>query len=773
MKIWERRIGVFLILIGLLGLPPLTYSSSYESISSTRIIHSAALGDGEIDVESVYHFTRDPYFRSPGWGSTEGYNKSGAVQVGTNVRLRLQTKKDDVEEVSLILLGMYPNFTIVYPMTIAESDNRYDYWEGQLDSPTEPNECAYYFKLQDGDLIRYYMDSIDDYLGGIGEITFSDNWVGFPLIYHAQDFTTPEWHRNVTVGYQIFLDRFFNGDPANDAQGNGTTGDVLWWEWDLNGNGKKDGDDGQRVYATQKSWNNNNPDLYDFYGGDFAGILEKLDYLAELGVDMIYLNPFTESPDNHGYSVVDYYHIDPYYSNIQNRTEGVVSSDQELGIQFFDNFTAQLKDHGIRLIFDAVINHCAAQSTYFQRFEHSQLEDNTTQFNVPDLYPEFTGAYESTTSQYSDWFQFYEYNHNYAKFDGQYDTLPTFQYAQSSSIEEELITGPYSIFQYWIEHGVDGFRLDVNQDYEDGQGARYINALIRTQVKAQDSNQVVIGEVWDTDQAPRFLTGLSNDGVQNMAFMDKTRKFVYESLTGSQYENFILSQQELYPPMAYHAFWSLLGNHDTTRIFTYLFGEEDLLKMAATLQMTTPGVPIVYYGDEVGLHGGRDPDCRRPFPWGEEKEDILSFYQNLSHFRTSYDFVKNGGFEFIEDGSNNVVSYARFSQNHSEEFALIMVNKNNDATSITLEIKPFRNSSKGDVFFDWFDPDETYFITSQGTLKVEIPGNGIKILIGRVTISTDRISIAPGWFLSILLVSLGIYTLWSIQKIKKKRILKQ
>lgn len=749
-----KKVSSCLILITLFVL---SYSSksfylsskSFENQVQCKIIPC----NSNIDYDSVYHFTRDAYYRSPGWGATTDCYQSGAVPVGTDVTLRIRTNKNDFVSVSLIFEGSYPSFQQTYSMSLFETQSGYDYWEVTINSPDEPNECSYYFILSDEDSTVYYLDDQTDYDGGLGTVSETKIGLGFPIIFYSPTFTTPFWHKNITVGYQIFLDRFFNGNLENDAIGNGTDGDILWWEWDLNGNGRLDSEDGERVYATKKEWEDDNPELYDFYGGDLEGIRNKLDYLKELGVDMIYLNPVTDSPDNHGYSVVDYYSIDPYYGVIQNRSNGQVVNNKTASLQIFQDFVSDLKNHGIKLISDIVINHCCAQSPFFQRFENEYLEDKPNQFNVEDEFPDIIGAYENSNSSYYDWFKFYQYNHNYAKFDGQYDTIPTFQYSQTNEIEQELITRNTSIFDFWNNLGVDGFRLDVNQDYEDGEGARYINTIIREKVKSIDVDSPIIGEVWDTAQAPRFLTGTMNDGVQNMHFMDKTRKFIYESLSASKYEDFMLSQQETFPPMALNSFWTLLGNHDTTRIYTYLFGQKSLLKLAVLLQMTYLGVPLIYYGDEVGLHGGSDPDCRRPFPWGNEDQEILQYYQTLATIRKKYSFLRVGGMKMLDDDSSQVLTFCRY-QEDNDDFAIILINKNQGTQKVSIDFDDFRLGSKGDVFSNVLDFSKNYSLNFRKKLNLEINGESAMLLIGSLSESSSQIKISCGWI--ILFTFIGI-----------------
>ncbi len=195
-------------------------------------------------------------------------------------------------------------------MTKIASTLEYDFWEGTILSPLQPSDYFYSFFLTDGTETDYYSD--DEGLdGGVGKMYASYNsGRDFGIVFYDPGFTTPDWHKQ-TVGYQIFLDRFFNGDLSNDAIGDGSSGDITWFEWDSNGDGSFTSEDAQRVFAIKRDWTELPTGGNDFFGGDLKGVFNKIDYLKDLGIGFIWLNPFTESPDNHGYSVDNYKSVDP------------------------------------------------------------------------------------------------------------------------------------------------------------------------------------------------------------------------------------------------------------------------------------------------------------------------------------------------------------------------------------------------------------------------------------------------------------------------------
>ncbi len=704
--------------------------------------------DNNVYWDAVLHDSRDGYYRNPGWGTTEGNQKTGAVPVGTDVVLRIRTARNDLTSASIRVWDGVNSREFFVPMEVVESTGEYDYWEGTITSPEEPNDYYYNFALTDGSDTDYYNDdSSQD--GGTGVMGDSLNTNSWGIVFYDPSFSTPAWHRQ-TIGYQIFLDRFFNGDPSNDAVGDGSSGDILWWEWDSDGDGRYTSNDAQRVYAEKKNWGEEPGGGSDYFGGDFAGIMAKLDYLKQLGIGEIWFNPFSESPDNHGYSVDNYRSVDPYYGAIKERVNGTVVNDYNKSLEIFREMVSALGEAGINVFYDAVINHVSAQSIYFQRFESQTMVNPAEGFNVPDPYPNIWGAYERTfATDYYDWFKFYTYNHDYDAWWG-FKNIPTLKYEQTPSIAEELITGPNSIFRFWLEQGVKGFRLDVNNDYDDGYGSRLVNQLIRDVVKSTDPDAVIMGEIWG--RANTWLTGTMNDGVQNMLFREKTIDWIrnlYEP--DEDYENFLLSLQENYPPQAFYSLWNILGNHDTARILTELKENIDFLRIATVLQFTFPGVPMIYYGDEVGMTGGADPQNRGTFPWGEENNDIQAHYYKLIGLRKAYPVLVSGGFELLPNNMDGVLSFAREAPNEESPVALTIVSKRNETLRTTIDVSSLSSIGPGTALVNMLDPKQVFTVSANNTIQLDLPGVSELILMidQNATITDSQPANGKGGFLAL------------------------
>lgn len=698
------------------------------------------LGENDNFVEwtGVLHDTRDSYYRFPGWDTTEGNKKTGAVIVGTNVTLRIRTVFNDLTGVTLRYWDGPSSTEFLVPMSINTSDANYDYWEAIIPSPIYPSDIYYVFILTDGTDTDYYNDDHSD--SGKG-IMYNDHNYGqdYGIIFYDPEFVTPDWHKQ-SIGYQIFPDRFFNGNLENDALDT----DVTWWEWDSNGDEIFTSSDFQRQYAAPKTWDQIPSSTFagdQFFGGDLEGVIQKSNYLSnDLGIDFIWFNPVAESPDNHGYAVDNYWSIDPYLGVISERSNGIVINNVSASLGVYDNMVSILEDNGIKVIFDTVINHASAQGEFFQRFENSLISDNPVGFSVTDPYPYSLGAYEDLGSQYSSWFNFYdfsEWNNDYDAWWG-FKNIPTLKYDQTSAIEEKLITGSSSLFTFWDTHGVSGFRLDVNPDYDDGDGSRHVNQLIRDKVKANDPNDIIIGEVWD--RANTFLTGTMNDGVQNMVFKDDTINWINGVINDERYIDSLLFFQENYPPEAFYSLWTLLGNHDTPRIINQV-GSVDNVLLAATIQFSFPGVPVIYYGDEVGLIGSTDPDNRRPYPWGSEDNTMLNYYKTLIKVRNSSNVLKNGSLVFLNDDTEGIVTFARESPEiYSENKTISVFNRRDLPNSVTINLQKLSNIVSGDQFIDFFDETNIYEVSSLKTISIEMDGNSGKILFYKPKIEESSTS---------------------------------
>lgn len=696
-------------------------------------LKSMASNDNNVEWGGILHDSRDSFYRNPGWGT----QKTGAVEVGTDVVMRIQSFKDDLTAATLRIWDGPGEKEILLNMQKSSTTDVYDYWEATIISPFSPSDYYYAFLLTDGSDSDWYGDNVVNSVaednrvyqtGGPGEVTDNHNGDGdYSLIFYDPNFVTPDWHKQ-SVGYQIFVDRFFNGDTTNDPVGDGSSGDVIWWEWDSNGNGVADNEDEGRSYAEMhETWNEAPIGGYDYYGGDFQGIMAKADYLTDLGIDFIWTNPFSEAPDNHGYSVDDYRILDAYYGVVAGRDGGRVLNDFTQSMAFFDTFDQTLEAKGIKIVYDTVVNHASAQSEYFQRFESSDNYAGASGYSVPDYYPDVDGAFENPFNSYYPMFNFNEYNHNYDGWFG-FNHIPTIIYDDDSIAMEELITGPNNIFDFWLDHGVDGFRLDVNGIYADGQGSRLVNQNIRNTVKSTDPNAIVMGEIWE--RASTWLAGNMNDGTQNMPFRFNTIDYLLGNYLDQTYSDLMHAIQENYPKEAYHSLWVNLGNHDRTRVLTALDGNKDLVKVASTLQFGYPGVPVVWYGDEVGVEGFGDPGTRQPYPWGSEDLNLLDHYKSIIDVKKSYPVMQEGDFLVLEDNQEGVIAFYRNLAGDANEHALVIGNRDSTAKRVTIDLDK-SNIGANTIFADLLDSNNGYQ-ASTNQIIIDIPAYGAMMLMSGI-----------------------------------------
>lgn len=433
------------------------------------------------------------------------------------------------------------------------------------------------------------------------------------------DFHTPQWAKGATF-YQIFPDRFHKSGKC-----------------DLTGK--------LEPYTVHRSWNDEvqwKPNAQgvvlnnDFYGGNFRGIAEKLPYIAQLGTTAIYLNPICKAFSSHRYDTADYKTPDPMLGTQED----------------FAQLCQQAHELGIRVILDGVFSHTGSNSLYFNR------EGNF----------DSCGAYQSQQSPYASWYTFYQWPDNYHAWWG-FDTLPTVNKMDPSFLEY-VITGEDSVVAHWLNLGADGFRLDVADELPD----EFLQ-LLRQRVKAINPEALVLGEVWEDasskiayDKRRTYFTAGELDSVMNYPFRNAIIQFVRGHDSGAGLKETVMSIAENYPPEVVLCNMNLLGTHDTPRILTALVDDfdgsreekarrhlsrnqldvaYDRLRTASLLQYTLPGSPSLYYGDEAGMEGYRDPFNRRPYPWGREVPELLSHYQRLGRLRREHEAFRLGDIQFF------------------------------------------------------------------------------------------------------------------------------
>lgn len=439
------------------------------------------------------------------------------------------------------------------------------------------------------------------------------NW---QITCYGEDFSTPDWLSG-GIMYQIFPDRFFNSkNPKENVPSDRLLRDD--WGEDPLSKANKDG------VVTNS----------DYFCGDLLGIIEKLPFLKGLGVTCIYLNPIFLAHSNHRYNTADYSKIDP-----------LLGTETD-----FKNLCYFAKKFGISIILDGVFSHTGSDSIYFNK-------ENRYKTN---------GAYNSKKSPYKGWYKFKSWPCEYNSWWG-FESLP-----EVNEIDEsynKYINGENGIVKKWLTAGAKGWRLDVADELPD----EFIEN-IRASAKNKDPDAIILGEVWEDasnkisyGKRRRYLLGTELDSVMNYPVRNGIIDFIISKDSKCLYDT-VLNIMENYPGPVIKNLMNILGTHDTERILTvisdyYDSNAEKILKLATAIQYTLPGVPCVYYGDEAGMVGRKDPFCRRCYPWGDENKKLVSFYQELGKFRANATSLKNGEFIPVFIGKS---SFA-FIRKHEKE----------------------------------------------------------------------------------------------------------
>ncbi len=564
---------------------------------------------------------------------TSDYRRPEEADEGDRVLLRFRTAKDNVDAVFYI----EEERKLVARMVKTSSDKLFDYYEYVIVAGKKPRR--YYFKVIRNGEVCYF-----NRMGSCGE---HEDHYAFCI---TPGFHTPKWAKGAVM-YQIFVDRCCLGDHHNDVQSR----EYVYI-----------GEPVQRI----ENWEQN-PSAMDvrcFYGGDLKGVWDKLDYLQDLGVEVIYFNPLFVSPSNHKYDTQDYDHIDPHLGVIVKDGGELVSenaSDNERATcyqirtasmenleasdAFFARFMEEVHRRGMKVIIDGVFNHCGSFNKWL---------DRELIYARQGMYE--PGAYESEDSPYRTFFKFYQedawpYNHHYDGWWG-HDTLPKLNYEESPKLYEYIM----AIARKWVSppYNVDGWRLDVAADL--GHSSEFNHKFwhdFRENVKAANPNAVILAEHYGDPKS--WLMGDQWDSVMNYdAFMEPLTWF----LTGmekhsDEYNGDLYGDGEnFFRAMSYHmsrmqtpslmVAMNQLSNHDHSRFLTrtnQVVGrigsvgaekanegvKKGVLREAVMIQMTWPGAPTLYYGDEAGLCGWTDPDNRRTYPWGKEDYELIEYHRYM------------------------------------------------------------------------------------------------------------------------------------------------
>ncbi len=628
---------------------------------------------------------------------TAGYVIPQEPQENECVRLRFRTAKDDVKRVRLM--------TAVGGYDLAKEKNSVD--ESEFDYYVitwrlNENPFRYCFEISDEEETCYY-----------GRCGVSKEIVEFYNFVIVPGFSTPDWAKGAVM-YQIFTDRFYNGDPSNDVETN---------EYYYIGG-----------YSTKvKDWNKYPAAMgvREFYGGDLKGVMEKLDYLQDLGVEVLYFNPLFVSPSNHKYDIQDYDYIDPHYGVIVEDGGEVLAEGEtenrkatkyqkrvtdlknlEASNQLFIELVEELHGRGMKIILDGVFNHCGSFNKWMDR---ERIYEGQKDYKP--------GAFVSADSPYKSYFHFFDddrakwpYNGSYDGWWG-HDTLPKLNYEDSVKLENYILY----IGKKWVSppYNVDGWRLDVAADL--GQTNEYNHVFwkkFREAVKSANPNALILAEHYGDPS--EWLQGDEWDTVMNYdAFMEPVTWFLtgMEKHSDEQREELRGNTDHFVGSITHHMGNMLmpslqvamneLSNHDHSRFLTrtnYMVGRVEnlgpaaandyvnlaVMREAVVMQMTWVGAPTVYYGDEAGVCGFTDPDNRRTYPWGHENQELIAFHREMIRIhkehpalRTGSLNILNGSIRVPNDDEHNILVYGRFQ---GEDRIVVAVNNRCELVQVTIPV---------------------------------------------------------------------------------------
>lgn len=565
----------------------------------------------------------------------------GAVAANSPLRLRLLLHKDARVHTAYIKLTRDGGETKEIPLEAREWLEDYRFYDCTL---TLEEGLYWYSFFYDSDYGRMFVTKNKESLG-----TVSPDGACWQQTVYKADFETPDRIKGGII-YQIFPDRFYNSGKEKS----GVPADrFIQTDWTAQPAFRQDGQ--------ARSLGN------DYYGGDLAGITEKLPYLASLGVSCIYLNPIFEAHSNHRYNTADYKKIDPSLGN-----------DRDL-----ETLCREAEKYGIFIMLDGVFSHTGDDSVYFNKYGRY----------------ESLGAAQSQESPYIGWYNFRWWPHKYSSWWG-VPSLPETQ--ENSPAFTEFITGEHGVLTYWMERGVKGWRLDVADELPD----EFLDK-IRLAIKKKDPSAFLLGEVWEdaTNKISygyrrKYLRGDQLDSVMNYPLAEAIIAFV-KGGNADKLLDVVLTQCENYPPQTLCCLMNHIGSHDTARILTRLGCERSgnrewqandrlssderthakrLLRLAAALQYTLPGIPSLYYGDEVGMEGHGDPFCRGSYPWGNEDVELLEFYRSLGKIRRENAAFKTGRFVPLYSD----LGYVSFLREGDGDSIFVTVNRWHEEAEITL-----------------------------------------------------------------------------------------
>ena len=554
------------------------------------------------------HNAADAFYRYP----------QGALPTGAQVRLRLCAKGES--EAERVELRVWDGTEHRFPMRSLGARDGIRYYEVQVTVSEKP--CLYWYRFE---AVAGGKRTVFGAKHGGGGEGVMDSEESFQITVYDQAYHPPEWmHEGIM--YQIMVDRFFHGE-GTDALLHARDGEniVLHDKWD-------------EMPFLNVSDNGDNF-ANDFYGGNLEGVRQKLPYLKEMGVTILYFNPIFSARTNHKYDTRDYMTVDPMFGD-------------EAALR---RLCKEAKEMGIRVMLDGVFSHVGDDSVYFNR---------------RGTFGEDVGAYRNLNSPYSKWFTFKNWPDEYDCWWG-FKTLPNVN-EMDEDFRAHILNSKDAVVKHWVRQGTSGWRLDVADELP----MEFLREL-RREVKSVDKDAAVLGEVWEDashkvayGEVRSYVLGDTLDSVMNYPLREALIGFLTSSRSAGSAAQELTDLAQNYPKPFLYSLMNLMGSHDRPRILNVLAcndgndiprakrtehklsAEERMIgalreHMMLRMVMSVPGMPCIYYADEAGLEGCADPFCRRTYPWGAEDKDMMAYYKRMIEMRKSHHELRTGECRYI------------------------------------------------------------------------------------------------------------------------------
>lgn len=618
----------------------------------------------------------------------------GAAVCGSKVTIKLGISDGGIPHLvclHCLFNGEDKSFNMSYVFKIGD----WCFYSAELTMPDKTGLLRYYFEVvvEKG---RMYYGNNPEGLGGLGKEYENVPERLYQITVYDETYRTPEWFKDSVV-YQIFPDRFFNGNENGEFLGERT--DIIKRKW------------GEMPFYKPEQFGGEYK-ANDFFGGNLKGITKKLQYLAEMGIGAIYLNPIFKAYSNHKYDTGNYMQIDESFGSYED----------------FCELCEKAKEYDIKIILDGVFNHTGSNSIYFNK----------------DGEYDSIGAYQSQESQYSDWYNFKNWPNEYDAWWGT-KTLPNVN-EKSESFQNYILKSNDSVVKHWLKAGASGWRLDVVDELPD-----FFVKELRKEVKSVNPDAVIIGEVWEDasnkisyGETREYFLGAELDSVMNYPLRSALIDIASNKINAVEFDRRIMSLKENYPKPAYYSLLNILSTHDVERIITKVSDAPDKntvdkdfmanyrlepeaydtavkkVKQLVMFQMLMPGVPCVYYGDEAGMQGYNDPFCRQCFPWDNIDKDLKLWYSFAIGLRKSSDAFTKGDFEGIY-AVNDGYGFIRILEDDKH---IVCANFGKNTEWFRLDLARFDiHEIENEIY-------EEYYNSEDGIYYIEMPPGDVKVFRG-------------------------------------------